>query len=63
MVNIVIRCMASYFISEKKRIYNTPDNHSIVLEKWNFILDKSLKSPGISFRKKGENLAMIYSLL
>ena len=51
VVNIVIRCMASYFITEKC-IYNTPDNDSIVLEKCNFVLDKSLKSPGNSFRKK-----------
>ena len=39
-VNIEIRCMASYFIAQK-RVYNTPDNDSIVLEKCNFVLDKS----------------------
>ena len=53
-VNIEIRCMASYFIAQK-RFYNTPDNDSIVLEKCNFVLDKSLKSPGISFQKKYGN--------
>ena len=57
MVNIAVtsRDMGSYFITEK-RVYETPDNDSIVLEKCNFVLDKSLKSPGIKFRKKCGNL-------
>ena len=59
VVNIAIRCMASYFITEK-RVYNTPDNDPLVLEKCNFFLDKSLKSPGISFQKKCENLDIVY---
>ena len=50
-----MRCMASYFITDK-RVYDTPDNDSIVLEKCNFVLDKSLKSPEISFKKKCGNL-------
>ena len=31
------------FRHKKKTIYNTPDNDLIVLEKCNFVLDKSLK--------------------
>ena len=41
----------------RKCICNTSDNDSIVLEKCNFVLDKSLKSPGISFWKKCGNKA------
>ena len=55
MVNIEIRCMASYFITQK-RVYNTPDNDPIVLEKCNFVFDKSLKSHIISFWIKCGNL-------
>ena len=47
-VNILIWCMASYFITE----YNTLDSDSIMLEKCNFVHEKSLKSPWISFLKK-----------
>ena len=54
MLDIVIRCMESYFITEKY-VYNTPDNDSIVLGNYNFVLDKSLKSPWISYRKKCAN--------
>ena len=54
-----IRCMASSFVTEKP-IYNTPDNDLIVLEKCNFVLDKSLKSPGISFWKKCGNLVSVH---
>ena len=57
MVDIVVRCMASYFIIEIS-IYNTSDNDLIVLEKRNFIFEKSLKSLGISFRKKCGNLVL-----
>ena len=32
--------MANYFLTEK-RVFNTPDNNSIVLEKCNFVLGKS----------------------
>ena len=49
--------MASYFITEWG-IYNTPDNDSIVLEKCNFVHEKSLKSPWISFLKKCGNLVI-----
>ena len=59
MVNIEIRCMASHFITQK-RVYNTPDNDSLVLEKCDYVLDKSLKSPGISFRKKCGNLVRVH---
>ena len=62
MVNIEIRCTASHFITQK-RVYNTPDNGSLVLEKCYYVLDKSLKSPGISFRKKCGNLGLIYARL
>ena len=40
MVNIVIWRMGMYFITEYT-IYNTPDNDSVVLEKRDFVLDKS----------------------
>ena len=55
IVNIEIRCMPSYFITQK-RVYNAPDNDPIVLEKCNFVFDKSLKSHIISFWKKCGNL-------
>ena len=53
-MNILIWCMASYFITEW-RIYNTLDSDSIVLEKCNFVHEKSLKSPWIWFLKKCGN--------
>ena len=40
--------MASYFITEE-RIYNMLNSDSIVLEKCNFVHEKSLKSARISF--------------
>ena len=57
----VNRCMANYFITEKC-IYNTPENDLMVLEKCNFVLDKSLKSPGISFWKKCGNFVLASAL-
>ena len=46
--------MESYFITEY-RIYNTLDSDSIVLEKCNFVHEKSLKSPWILLLKKCGN--------
>ena len=46
--------MASYFITQK-RIYNTLDSDSIVLEKCNFVHEKSLNNTWISFLKKCGN--------
>ena len=57
MVDIVIMCIESYFITEK-RIYNAPDNDSVVLGKCNFVLDKCLKSAWSLFLKSVETLKL-----